>query len=290
MNVRIFLLIALISLGTSAKEADLKPTISGLFDVGGFNLYLECFQHQNSKPQLIIESGFGLWGSDGVWLENIERLKNDFNVCLYDRSGLGKSESGPVPFTVNNMANWLRNLLQTADIKPPYYFAGHSYDSYIINSYNNQFPDEVLGAVLIDPAPFGFFYTMAIRWPKDFKTENKQLRRQMNFELTVRNPLFERVPEKVDLMKSYQELSNAVSFGDKPVITLRSKQNGERFDSPDVPDDIARKMDKLFDNADSYFKGLSNNSQVFYSNSKKHNLHIHDSDLVVESIKKLLRK
>ena len=80
----------LVSFNAFTQEPALKPTKSGLFDVGGFDLYLECFE--NDKPQLILEQGFGRYGSDGVWLENIKQLKNDFGVCLYDRAGLGKSE------------------------------------------------------------------------------------------------------------------------------------------------------------------------------------------------------
>ncbi len=277
-----------ISFGLLGTEQELQPTKSGLYDVGGFKLYLECYE--NDKPQLILEQGFGLSGSDGIWLKNIEKLKSEFSICLYDRAGLGKSEIGPVPFTVNDMSRRLRNLLQAANVKAPYYFAGHSYGSYIINSYNNQFPSEVLGAVLIDPPTFGYFYTMGTRWPKEFNTDNKKLLRQMNFELTVHDPLFEKVPEKVDHMKSYEELKNASTFVSKPIITVRSKNTGKRYDAPFVPDDIAKKMDDLDSKADSYFKSLSKNSQVVYSESEKHLLHIHDSDLVIKSIKELVSK
>ena len=288
MKAILWLFSIFISFDALGTEQQLQPTKSGLYDVGGFKLYLECYE--NDKPQLILEQGFGLSGSDGVWRENIKRLKNYFSVCLYDRAGLGKSEKGPVPFTVNNMSARLRNLLQVANVKAPYYFAGHSYGSYIINSYNNQFPTEVLGVVLIDPPTFGYFYTMGTRWPKEFETDNKKLLRQMNFALTVHDPLFDKVPEKVDHMKSYEELKNASTFGSKPIITVRSKNTGKRYDAPFVPDDIARKMDELDNQADSYFKSLSKNSQVVYSESEKHFLHIHDSDLVVKSIKELVGK
>lgn len=288
MKSIIWLFSIFISFNVLGTEQELQPTKSGLYDVGGFKLYLECYENDN--PQLILEQGFGLSGSDGVWLENIKRLKNDFSVCLYDRAGLGKSEKGPVPFTVNDMSRSLRSLLQAANVKAPYYFAGHSYGSYIIKSYNNQFPKEVLGVVLIDPPTFGYFYTMGTRWPKEFDTDDKKLLRQMNFELTVHDPLFDKVPEKVDHMKSYEELKNASTFGSKPIITVRSKNTGKRYDAPFVPDDIAKKMDDLDSQADSYFKSLSKNSQVVYSESEKHFLHIHDSDLVVKNIKELVGK
>lgn len=284
----ILLLSIFISFGTLAKEPELKPTKQGLYDVGGFKLYLECYE--SDKPNLVIESGFGRWGSDGVWLENIKRLKNDFSVCLYDRAGLGKSEKGPVPFTVNDMADRARNLLKAAEIKPPYYFAGGSYASYVIGAYNNLYPQEVSGAVLIDPPPFGYFYTMGSRWPKDFKTQNKELERYYKFEQSVYDPMFKRVPENVDHMKSYSQLENAQDYGSKPIIVLRAKPKNKPYDPPFVPVEIAKPMDTLFASAETYFKSLSKNSRIVYSESEKHHLHIADRDLVVKSIKELVGK
>lgn len=278
----------LISFGALGTEQELQATKSGLYDVGGFKLYLECYE--NDKPQLILEQGFGLSGSDGIWLKNIEKLKSEFSICLYDRAGLSKSESGPVPFTVKDISRRLRNLLQAADVKAPYYFAGHSYASYVINSFNNLYPQEVMGAVLIDPPPLGYFYTMGTRWPKNFKTDNEKLERFYNFEQSVYDPMFESVPENVDHMKSYTILSNAANFGDKPIIVLRSKQTGKRYDPPFVPEEVAKPMDSLYANAETYFKSLSTNSRIIYSESEKHFLHIYDSDLVVKSIKELVSK
>ncbi|GGD79538.1 hypothetical protein GCM10011357_38140 [Lacimicrobium alkaliphilum] len=277
-----------IGFGALATEPEVKPTKSGLYDVGGFKLYLECYE--NDKPQLILEQGFGRFGSDGVWLENIKRLKNDFSICLYDRAGLGKSEKGVVPFTVNDTANRLRSLLQKANVKGPYYFAGGSYASYIITAYNNLYPQEVMGAVMIAPPPLGYFYTMGTRWPEDFKTDSQELKRFYQFEQSVHNPMFKKVPENVDHMKSYEILTNAADFGNKPIIIVRSKAMEERYDPPFVPDDIAKPMDTLFDDAENYFKRLSTNSRVIYSESKKHHLHIADRDLVVNSIKELVGK
>ena len=284
MKTIILLFSILISFGALATELEVKPTKAGLYDVGGFKLYLECYE--SDKPQLILEQGFGRYGSDGVWLENIKRLKNDFSICLYDRAGLGKSEKGDVPFTVNDMANRLRSLLQNAKIKGPYYFSGGSYASYIITAYNNLYPQEVMGAVLIDPPPLGYFYTMGTRWPENYQTDNQDLERFYQFEQSVHNTMF----ENVDHMKSYALLANADNFGTKPIIVVRSKLTGERYDPPFVPDDIAKSMDELYSEAENYFKGLSTNSRVIYSESEKHHLHIADRDLVVKSIKELVGK
>ncbi|BDX08651.1 alpha/beta fold hydrolase [Planctobacterium marinum] len=281
------LLVCLIlpSLHTSAEE--LIATKSGMFDVGGYSLYLECYE--NDKPKLILEQGFGRSGSDGVWLNSINKLKDHYSICLYDRSGLGKSEKGPVPFTINDTANRLRALLASANINPPYYFAGGSYASYVVTAYNNLYPDEVSGAVFIAPPTLGYFYTMGTRWPQSFETDNEELKRYMEFEKTVLNPMFERVPENVDHMESYKQLSNSKGFDSKPIIVIRAKQTGESYDPAFVPDKIAKRMEVLEQGAEEYFKSLSTNVEIIYSESEKHHLHISDPDLVVAKIKTLAR-
>ncbi|MFH6953916.1 alpha/beta fold hydrolase [Pseudoalteromonas sp. XMcav1-K] len=273
-------------MSVTAIAQELKPTKSGLFDVGGFKLYLTCYE--NDKPTLIIEQGFGCSGSDGVWLDNVKRLHSDFSICLYDRAGLGKSEKGPVPFTVTDMATRLNALLHNANVKPPYYFAGGSYASYIITAFNNQYADKVKGAVFIDPPPFGYFYTMATRWPKNFKTDDENLARYYQFEQSVRDPMYKKVPENVDHIASYQSLVKSDGFANKPIIVLRAKASDERYDPPFVPDEIALKMDTLYAGAEHDFLRLSSQSAIVYSKSNKHHLHIADADLVVKSIKQLL--
>lgn len=277
--------LTLFSLGVLADE--FNPTTSGMYDVGGFSLYLECYE--NDKPKLILEQGFGRSGSDGVWLKNIKELKEQYSICLYDRSGLGKSEKGPVPFTINDNAKRLRALLSAANINPPYYFAGGSYASYIITAYNNLYPDDVLGAVFIAPPTLGYFYTMGTRWPQNYETDNEELKRYMAFEKSVLNPMFERVPENIDHMESYQQLSNSKDFGSKPLIVIRSKMASEPYDPPFVPEEIAEKMEILERGAESYFKSLSSNVEIVYSESEKHHLHISDPNLVVSKIKSLVR-
>ena len=64
MTLRSLVLLSLFTSSAFANEPQLTPTKSGMFDIGGFSLYLECYE--NDKPKLILEQGFGRFGSDGV--------------------------------------------------------------------------------------------------------------------------------------------------------------------------------------------------------------------------------
>ncbi|TWX49218.1 alpha/beta fold hydrolase [Colwellia hornerae] len=285
-------LFILASFSCFASDDILSPTKKGLYDVGGFKLYLECYE--NDKPKLILEQGFTRAGSDGAWMDNVKRLNKTFSICLYDRSGLGKSEKGPVPVTVFDTANWLHELLNVADVKPPYYFAGGSYAAYIIRAYNNIYTSDVLGVVLIDPAVYGYFHTMATRWPDGFETNNKDLRDMMELELSVKDPMFKGIPEKVDHLKSYELIKSSKTFGSKPLIVLFSQTSKgyinqtPRYDEAYFPDSIAKPMTELWASAINSFKALSSDTKIIYSQSKKHHLHIADPDLVVSNIESLV--
>jgi hypothetical protein len=277
----------LVSFSSFANDEILAPTKKGLYDVGGFKLYLECYE--NDKPKLILEQGFSRAGSDGAWMNNVKRLNKTFSICLYDRLGLGQSEKGPVPFTVFDTANWLHELLSVAEIKPPYYFAGGSYASYIIRAYNHLYTSDVLGAVFIDPGIYGYFHTMATRWP-----DNQDLRNMMEFELGVKDPMFKGIPENVDHLKSYKLIKSSKTFGSKPLIVIFSQTSKgyinqtPRYDELYVPDNIAKPMNDLYANAIGSFKVLSTDTKIIYSQSKKHHLHIADPDLVVSNIESLI--
>jgi len=284
----IFIFLFLVTFTSFAENDNLSPTKKGLYDIGGFKLYLECYE--NNKPKLILEQGFGLSGSDGAWMENVTKLSKTFSVCLYDRSGLGKSEKGPIPYTVFDTANRLHKLLSIAKVKPPYYFAGHSYASYNIRAYNNLYSNEVLGVVLIDPPPFGYFHAMATRWPANLHTDNEELKRMMNFELGVKNPMFGKIPENVDHLKSYELIKSSKTFEDKPLIVVFSKKvkgyinQTEKYDRSFVPKNIAKVMDDLWSNVELSFKSLSSDTKIIYSKSDKHFLHLTDPELIVSSI------
>ena len=61
----------LTSTNAIGAEQELLPTKSGLYDVGGFKLYLECYE--NDKPLLILEQGFGRSGSEKHHLHITDR-------------------------------------------------------------------------------------------------------------------------------------------------------------------------------------------------------------------------
>ncbi len=74
----------------------------GLFDVGGYKLWLSCTGH--GSPAIIMDSGLGFSSAD--WAAIQPQVAESTRACRYDRAGLGKSEKGPKPRT---SSRWWRS-------------------------------------------------------------------------------------------------------------------------------------------------------------------------------------
>ncbi len=147
---------------------------SGLVDIGGRSLYLEC--RGQGSPTVILESGAG--GRADVWSRDLEKpagtrtmvlpgVAASTRVCAYDRPGtlternpsldregppIFRSRSDPVPqpTTTQDRVSDLHALLSAAEIAGPYVLVGHSAGGLVVRLYASQYPDDVVGMVLLD--------------------------------------------------------------------------------------------------------------------------------------------
>src|SRR3954468_8278434 len=140
---------------------------SGLVDIGGRKLYLEC--HGAGSPTVVLVSGYrtsGRYWTDDLLHPDAPRtmvlpeVAKATRVCTYDRPGtyapIGEdilpSRSDPItqPRTAPEVVADLHALLQAAEIPGPYVLAGHSLGGFFARLYAATYPDEVVGLVLVD--------------------------------------------------------------------------------------------------------------------------------------------
>ena len=93
----------------------------------------------------------GLGESMHTWSTIESELNKRGRVFMYDRSGLGFSEEGVLPRSVDNITNELHLVLEKEEIPGPYVFIGHSAGAFAARYYAKKYPDNVLGLFLIDP-------------------------------------------------------------------------------------------------------------------------------------------
>ncbi|GIU66309.1 alpha/beta hydrolase [Candidatus Phycosocius spiralis] len=101
-------------------------------------------------PTVIFESGAFSGAADWGYLQ--PEVAKHGRTCAYDRAGIGWSEASSGPRDPANLARELKALLVTAQETGPYILVGHSMAGLLTRSFISQFPNEVVGLVLIDAA------------------------------------------------------------------------------------------------------------------------------------------
>jgi len=115
----------------------------------------------NGNKTVIFESGMS--DSIEIWGAIPDSVANFARVFLYDRADIGKSDTSLQERTIPNMVGELRSILEHEHIDPPYVLVGHSLGGLITRYFSSQYPDDVKGLLLLDPAPESFWDHMSKR-------------------------------------------------------------------------------------------------------------------------------
>lgn len=104
----------------------------------------------NGPVTVVFESGH--WSDLGTWDDVYSGVARFARVLRYDREGYGSSETADEqPTSFRQIAIRLHDLLQKADVPPPYVLVGHSLGGALIRSFAFLYPKEVGGFVFVDP-------------------------------------------------------------------------------------------------------------------------------------------
>jgi pimeloyl-ACP methyl ester carboxylesterase len=98
-----------------------------------------------------------------VWGSIPDSIAKSARVFLYDRADIGKSDTSRLERTIPNMVIELRSILKNQNINPPYILVGHSLGGLITRYFSGNYPDEVKGLLLLDPAPESYWNSMSKR-------------------------------------------------------------------------------------------------------------------------------
>lgn len=119
--------------------------------VDGHKMHIYCTgENEIGKPTVILDSGAGdNWES---WRRVQPEVAKRTRVCSYDRSGLGFSETAKNDHSNVTVAKELEELLQVANIQPPYIMVGHSIGGFNIRLFAQNNKDKIVGLVFVDPS------------------------------------------------------------------------------------------------------------------------------------------
>lgn len=95
----------------------------------------------------------GFCGSMAYWDKVKEKLSMNYRVILVDLRGHGQSNSNVYPFTIDDMAKDIKELLESLQVGKVYLF-GHSLGGYITLSLLEHYPEKIKGIGLIHSTAF----------------------------------------------------------------------------------------------------------------------------------------
>jgi pimeloyl-ACP methyl ester carboxylesterase len=119
-------------------------------------------------PTVVFEAGAYSGSADWGWLQ--PQAAKGGRTCSYDRAGMGWSQPAAGSRDPGQLARELHRLLEVTGEAGPYVLVGHSMAGLLTQSFITQYPDEVVGLVLIDAAdPSAIDVPEARVWIKRFQ-------------------------------------------------------------------------------------------------------------------------
>jgi pimeloyl-ACP methyl ester carboxylesterase len=163
------------STGSTVRFADEKV------DVDGQQVAISC-QGSGAKTVLFVgdvgQTGATGWDQSGV----PAKVADDAVACTYDRPGLGRSDPGAQPRSIDNQVKDLDALVTAAALTTPLVLVGQGYGTFITRQFAKDHRASVSGMVLIDPQLWPFDFTIPPDASPGVKAEYQSLF-QINIDL-----------------------------------------------------------------------------------------------------------
>lgn len=207
----VILFLALCSIGAiyqavgATRDRAAFPPPGQLVDVGGHRLHLYCTGEATAgRPTVILETLSGGIGAYWGWVQ--PEIAKQTRVCSYDRAGRAWSEPASEPLSLAQTVRDLHTLLANAGVDGPYVLVGHSIGGIYVRKYAADYPNEVVGMVLVDashPEQFA-------RYPELWEANESFLRLSALFPWLAR----------VGLFRLYFATGGTLDMGDLPPAAL----------------------------------------------------------------------
>jgi pimeloyl-ACP methyl ester carboxylesterase len=255
------------------RDGQRFPQRGHFVQAGLIRMNIDC--SGQGSPTVILASGSG--GPSVDWLKVQPEVARFSRVCSYDRAGYGWSDPGPKPRSSLQIAHELKQLLVAAGEKGPYVLVGHSMGGYDIRVFTGQYPNDVVGMVLVDSshedqglrAPesirewaqndrkhpawkkLKYFFQLHLGWARLTADRDapvfwrKEFREEEEFLTLPTKHQFATIDEdQVFSTLSAAQVRSAGSLGDRPLIVLTATRQEDI--PPEVPPNDAQAEEDLW--------------------------------------------
>ena len=225
-------------------------------------LYAKLLGENNGKPTVIMDAGYGDYSK--AWDSIIGDISTFSNVLIYDRAGLGKSETSSNRRTSCQMVKELKKRLIEAKIKPPYILVGHSFGGVNMRMFGTEFQNEVCGLVLVDSTPEDYRERFLPTMSQDFQQAyNKQFVYEGNYE---------------EFKESLKQLKETRQKLNVPLIVLSAGKK----------DHYSKASQQLWNEMQREILQISSDGELVIAENSAHYIQNDEQEVVVSAIKKLL--
>ncbi|MDK7669553.1 alpha/beta fold hydrolase [Cytobacillus oceanisediminis] len=233
-----------------------------LIQISKCKLYAKLVGENNGKPTVIMDAGYGDFSK--AWNSVLREISMLSRVLIYDRAGLGKSESSSNPRTSREMVKELKELLSEAKIKPPYILVGHSFGGVNMRMFATEYPNEVCGLVLIDSTPEDYRERFLPTMSQDFQQAyNKQFVYEGNYD---------------EFMESLKQLKDTRQKLNVPLIVLSAGKKAH----------YSMGSQKLWNEMQREILEISSDGELVIAENSAHYIQNDEPEVVVCAIKKLI--
>jgi pimeloyl-ACP methyl ester carboxylesterase len=240
----------------------LSPTVAGslptgLVDVGGYRLFIDC--KGKGSPTVVLDAGLG--GSAAQWVDVQRPASKTTRVCSYDRAGRFRSDPRPGGVgTAQVLVRELHTLLTAANVPPPYVLGGHSLGGLTMRYFTKTYPDEVMGLVMADSS--------------------------YEAQFTLGSPVVSSQGETVDVGAASQELLKSDDVGSRPLVVL---EHGIPFNADDFGgEEPPPGFETVWRAFQKRIAQMSTNSRLVIARRAGHGIPHDQPRIVVEAIRQVV--
>ncbi|MDI2588513.1 alpha/beta hydrolase [Psychrobacillus sp. NEAU-3TGS] len=225
-------------------------------------LYAKLVGENKGRPTIVLDAGYG--NTSKVWDSVVDDISLLSDVFIYDRAGLGKSESSSNSRTSREMVRELHELLKGAKIKPPYILVGHSFGGVNARLYATKYPKEVCGLVLVDSTPEDYREIFLPTMPHEFQQAyNKQFVYEGNYD---------------EFMESLKQLKVSIRKLNIPLVVLSAgKKAHYSEDSQALWNEMQKEILKI-----------SSIGEFVIAENSAHYIQNDEPELVISAIKRVI--
>jgi pimeloyl-ACP methyl ester carboxylesterase len=270
----------------SSFASELPPMPGKRYDVGGYQLHLQCMG--KGSPTVIIDTGLG--DDSTAWQEVLNKSAKLTKTCIYDRAGYGWSDNGPRPRTSLRISYELEQLVTEAKLQPPFLLVGHSFGGYNMRLFTARNSQLVAGLVLVDASHEDQHDKLNIKLPRGnhhsnivmlstghrdaFLGEEDQILRERAFRIASQ-----------ELSSMFRSAQQVKQFNNLPAIPLIVLSRG-RAEWHETKQAQQRETDWIRMQQD--LARLSPISQHIFANYSGHDIHKEQPSSIVDAINNVI--